>query len=252
MEPAAWEVTMGGTSRAPGWGPLPTRNHTAPADQGLRRLRPPSPRHTDRPPENKAWIVVATTVLLLPAVVGLASHFGALATTRPRGTSETAATPTTAAPLPPVPVNVTAPPAIPGTPTPAQQGNAALDSAARHVRDVAVSAFAALAPALSDPTSTNLSGLALASQAAYGDLNQVKGRDADVFSNSGDAGYEMSGALNDLKNAIGTLTAYAADPTTTAFARFTSQWQAAVGRWNDGVTKVYAGAQSTPPTIPSG
>ena len=72
----------------------------------------------------------------------------------------------------------------------------------------------------------------------------------DVTGNLGNAKVELFTAANDLKNAMGAVVAYTGNPNPATLAHFTSQYQNAVGEWNDGVKTVWSIAgESNPPTV---
>jgi len=231
--------------------------------QTRRRLTPPTPPHRQPPsvdvraparsirPIYKLGVVFATAAALAVVVsVGLRTPS---ATEAPHVTAgpPSATTAVSNAPEPPTPsvAGGASAPLPSGTLAPAQQGNAGLDAAAERVRTTVEDVLVTLRSV--DVGQVGTSQLAISAQRAYEDLNTIKDSDADAFSNSADAGYEMYGAVNDLKNAMGTLIAYTSDPSPAMLAQFNAQWQAAVGRWNDGVSKVYAGSAVTAPTLPA-
>jgi hypothetical protein len=202
----------------------------------------PSQAQAKKPIYKRTWVIVTATIVLVLVIIGTATPSKKKPTKVTAGQSSA----TTAAPATPTPAS-----GAPATATPAQQGNAALDAAAQHVHAIAITVLVKFGTAMGVQRQDSVNQLAIAAQNAYGNLDAIKSSDAGVFSNSGDAGYEMFGALNDLKNSMGALVAYTGDPNPATLAQFNSQWQAAVSRWNDGVFKVYAGSTLTAPTIPT-
>jgi len=247
---------MRGISHAPRWRSAldvrwdRTQPHPTPPLTVLASGTPPTPAGARKPSHKRAWVMVTVAILLVLGFIGLATRSVNKAAKVTPGPSSAAPTaPTTPAPTTPSSARAMPSPTTPGTLTPAQLGNAALDAAAQRVQAVAVEAVVTLQTA--NARSDGITQLAAVAQDAYDKLNSIKSTDADAFSNSGDAGYEMYGAVNDLKNSMGALSAYASDPSPTALAQFNTQWQAAVSKWNDGVSKVYARSVLTAPTIPT-
>jgi hypothetical protein len=253
---------MSDTSHAPGWWSAsdgkwyPPQPHSTPRPVPSPQPQPPtlvppdtapSQAQAKKPIYKRTWVIVTATIVLVLVIIGTATP------SKKKSTKVTAGQPsaTTAAPATPTPASGAPATATPVTPTPAQQGNAALDAAAQHVHSIAITVLVKFGTAMGDERQDSVNQLAIAAQNAYGNLDAIKSSDAGVFSNSGDAGYEMFGALNDLKNSMGALVAYTGDPNPATLAQFNRQWQAAASRWNDGVFKVYAGSTLTAPTIPT-
>jgi hypothetical protein len=66
---------------------------------------------------------------------------------------------------------------------------------------------------------------------------------------SGASGAALYGAANDLKNSMGALVAYTGNPNPATLAQASTQYNTAVGEWNDAITTIYAGKSQTPPLI---
>ena len=73
---------------------------------------------------------------------------------------------------------------------------------------------------------------------------------SDTSGNLGNAEVEVFTAANDLKNAMGAVVAYTGNPNPATLAHFTSQYQNAVGEWDDGIKTIWRIAgESNPPTV---
>jgi len=89
-------------------------------------------------------------------------------------------------------------------------------------------------------------------QQAHDSINAVRQDFAtdDTSGNLGNAEVELFTAANDLKNTMGTVVTLTGDPNPANVAHFTSQYQNAVGEWDDGVKTVWSIAgESKPPTL---
>ena len=61
---------------------------------------------------------------------------------------------------------------------------------------------------------------------------------------------ELFTAANDLKNAMGAVASYTGNPNPATLAHFTTQYQNAVGEWDDSVKTIWGiAAESNPPTV---
>jgi hypothetical protein len=73
---------------------------------------------------------------------------------------------------------------------------------------------------------------------------------SNTSGNLGNAEVELFTAANDLKNAMGAVVAWTGNPNPATLAHFTSEYQNAVGEWNDGIQTVWSIAgESNPPTV---
>lgn len=72
----------------------------------------------------------------------------------------------------------------------------------------------------------------------------------DTSGNLGNAEAELFTAADDLKNAMGAVVAYTGNPNPATLAHFTTQYENAVGEWDDSVKTIWGiAAESNPPTV---
>jgi hypothetical protein len=98
--------------------------------------------------------------------------------------------------------------------------------------------------AVQSPSIANLNALAQEAQQAHDTLASLKDQIAADGGNS-----DVFGAVNDLKNSMGALVTYTGNPNPATLASFTTQYNTAVGEWNDAITSLYSGKTQPPPTI---
>lgn len=140
--------------------------------------------------------------------------------------------------------------------TPQQKAQAYIKSMGRDINTVQVSVQSVQAGILllqSGGVSTDaVDQFAQLAQQAHDSINGVRQDFAtgDTSGNLGTAEVELFTAANDLKNAMGAVVAVTGNPNPATVAHFTSQYQNAVGEWDDGVKTVWSIAgESKPPTL---
>jgi hypothetical protein len=140
--------------------------------------------------------------------------------------------------------------------TPQQQAQAYIKSMSRDINTVQVSVQSVqvgIALLQKGGASTGaVDQFAQLAQQAHDSINAVRQDFAtgDTSGNLGNAEVELFTAANDLKNAMGAVVAYTGNPNPATLAHFTSQYQNAVGEWDDGVTTIWTIAGKTkPPTV---
>jgi hypothetical protein len=100
-------------------------------------------------------------------------------------------------------------------------------------------------------TQSNLNQVAVSSQTAHDNLDNIRNNFTGSYGSDalGNAQLEVFGAANDLKNAMGALVAYTGNPNPATLAHFTTQYQMAVGEWNDGVRIIWRLAHRGKPPV---
>ncbi len=102
-------------------------------------------------------------------------------------------------------------------------------------------------------TAANAENLARVADEAHTRLTNMKDTiavDGNDHASLAVAG-ELYGAVNDLKNSMGAIGTFLANPNPTTVASFTNQFDTAVNEWNTAVADLYKGKAGTPPTIPT-
>jgi hypothetical protein len=140
--------------------------------------------------------------------------------------------------------------------TPKQQAQGYIKSMSRDVNTVQASVESVQAGMVilskGGVTADALNQFAQLAQQAHDSIDAVRQDFAttDTSGNLGNSEVELFAAANDLKNAMGAVVAYTGNPNPATLAHVTSQYQNAVGEWDDGVTTVWSIAgESKPPTL---
>lgn len=118
----------------------------------------------------------------------------------------------------------------------------------QHVENDVQTVQIAIGQTVQDASQANIDQLAQVAQQAHDDLSNGKDQVA-LDSPNNNAGAGLTNAINELKNSMGALVAYTGNPNPATLASFKTQWQTAVGDWNQAVVEIYAGKTGTPPTI---
>lgn len=106
----------------------------------------------------------------------------------------------------------------------------------------------AITEASKNATPDSVNQLAQAAQQAHDDFGEAKDNFAsDAPTNDQTAA--VFGAMDDLRHAMGALVTYTGNPNPATLASFTTQWQRAVGEWNDAVTALWVNNPDPAPTI---
>lgn len=140
--------------------------------------------------------------------------------------------------------------------TPQQKAQAYIKSMGRDINTVQVSVESVQAGILifqkSGASADALNQFAQLAQQAHDSIDAVRQDFAtgDISGNLGNAEVELFTAANDLKNAMGAVVAYTGNPNPATLAHFKSQYQTAVGEWDDGIKSVWSIAgERKPPTV---
>jgi hypothetical protein len=104
-------------------------------------------------------------------------------------------------------------------------------------------------------TQSDIDDLAQFGQEAHDSIDAIRldfANGADGTGNNETWEAEVDAGANDLKNSMGALVAYTGNPNAATLASFSTQYNSAVGEWNDGVTNLWVAANiPNPPTIPT-
>jgi hypothetical protein len=138
--------------------------------------------------------------------------------------------------------------AVSGHKTGAQQASSYITAHSSDISGVQASVQAVKADITAN---ASMDQLAQDAQQAHDNLDGVRDDFAVNTTTSGTLGddeTEVFGAANDLKNAMGALVAYTGNSNPATLAQFKTQYQNAVGEWNDGVSGVWslAGKMNAP------
>jgi hypothetical protein len=88
---------------------------------------------------------------------------------------------------------------------------------------------------------TVVNEIAKVAQEAHNELDNIR---SELFKSGGDeklssATLELQEGANELKNAMGAMVAYTGNPNPATLAHFTTQLEAAKGKWNEGVEAIW-------------
>jgi hypothetical protein len=109
---------------------------------------------------------------------------------------------------------------------------------------------AGVAIAQKSPSIDVINQLAQLAQQAHDNLDAVRNDFASSDGGAlGDAELEVFSAANDLKNSMGALVAYTGNPNPATLAQFTSQYQAGLSEWNQGIRAIWRIAHRTKPPV---
>lgn len=110
-----------------------------------------------------------------------------------------------------------------------------------------VEALVGLASKAGSESGTVIDELAKVAQEAH---NEIDGFRQELFKPEGnkklsEATFELSEGANELKNAMGGLVAYTGNPNPATLAHFSTQLEAAKGKWNEGVEAIWGIAKES-------
>lgn len=193
-----------------------------------------------RSSRQRIWLIVGAVIVLL-AVIGAAGGG------KHKASAPTASTPQQAVKTPAAP----APKKKPAKPAGAAKAVKYVDDLevdAGRVQVYVQAALVSIDAAVKSSSQAKLYTAAQDAQTAHDRLDSIRNDFARAQDGGqlGDAELEIFASANDLKNAMGALTAYTGNPTPATFAHFTAQFEPAKEQWNHAVRTIWSLAHRHP------